>query len=132
MQEPAFDALASLVITVILALITQLIRYRSQIGQAKDDPLQYALRNLVDKFTTADENLYVMTIIAKLIKALLQYVELLAGNGTDKVISELQRLTQMLESLITTVDPAIRKSSDNDILLRELKKYLAKGGRIEQ
>jgi adenylate cyclase len=120
--------LLSLVTTMMIGLITQIYRMRKQIGVAKDDPLQYALKAVVDTFTFQDESLYLMSLLSKLIKNLLQYITLLAGNGEDVLIAEIKAITNSLAQDIARLESSkVSKLTDNQRqILDEVKSLLAK------
>jgi hypothetical protein len=104
---------------------------RKQIGEAKDDPLQFALKAVVDSITYQDESLYLMSLISKYMKQFIQLVTLLASNGEDILIEDLKARTLQLavdiERLKARVDPS-KLSQDQLRIISEVTRLLKKGG----
>jgi hypothetical protein len=131
MQIGDITPILSLVLTVVSALLTQLWRMRKKIGVAKTNPLHFALKEVVDSLTYQDDSLYLMSLLSKLVKNLLQYIQLLAANGEEVLIEEIKAMTQSLAvdiaRLQARVDPE-SLSNDKKLVLDEITRLLSKGG----
>jgi hypothetical protein len=117
----------SLVVTVIMALFTQIWRNRRQIGIAKNDPINFALKTMVETFTFQDESLYLMSLLSKLMKNLIKYLTLLASNGEDVLIKEIQSITQSLALDIARLEAYTSEeklTDDQRQILNEVKSLL--------
>lgn len=117
----------SVALTIFMALLTAYYRMRRQIGVAKSDPLQYALKQLVDSFTFQDESLYLMSLLSKLIKKLLELISLLAANGEDVLIDEIKSITNSFAIDIDRIKAGLNPdviSEDQRIIVDEVKRIL--------
>jgi hypothetical protein len=104
---------------------------RKQIGVAKDDPVRYALKAVVDTFTYEDESLYIMNLLSKFLKNLVKYISLLAANGEEVVIAEIQAMTKSLELDIMRLQARLdvdKLPDESQKVLDEVTRILRKGG----
>jgi hypothetical protein len=104
---------------------------RKQIGEAKQDPLQFALKAVIDSITYQDESLYLMSLVGKYMKEFVKYISLLASNGEEVLIEDLKARTLQLaidiETLKSRIDTS-KLSVNQKRLIDEVTRLLKKGG----
>lgn len=125
-----FEFGISVIFTILGGVLTQLWRQRKQLRVAVSDPLNFALKTVVDTFAFQDESLYLMNLLSKLIKSLVKYMTLLASNGGDDLVAnELIKLTKLLDDSIATLQNQVSETelSENQVrILDEVKSMLLK------
>lgn len=122
------EYLAPFAITVFLSLCGQLARYYLRLDKAKRDPIRFALENVIDRFKIEEDSLYMLNVLGKLIRTILEYVKLLYTNGESRVIEELKDLQEYIQKRIDEFPSKIPLSDEQQWVIEEVMRTIL-GGR---